>query len=376
MHCDEILENLGAYLDGELEESELELVRSHLQDCKNCLNEMGKLKSLLGSLHRIENVSPPLDLLDKTHKKLSKKTFELSHLDLKRTINRYLAPVTTGLVAAGVLLFFLGGKAAWLRQEPRDLPSYQSEVWSDSDEVQAPSLANVDNVNSKPINQASLFESRLEQSAWSSSEPNSPRKAQVEDRVERENKRSFAVQETDEKDLQVQDEDFFEPSAKPPREVKTSLQRLEEVKKGLAEAFSFKGINRATLQSKTILAQQNPRAKGRTVLGSQTTRSQATPTSVLRVDLSSQNLRELRDVLQPWIKPIPPSRPKFRKNLSPPAQILLVEHKDLKKVLTRLKKLGRIQTQFQSHASSQNNLFTTLDKSQQIVEIQIYLLKK
>jgi hypothetical protein len=45
-HCDEIREFLGAWLDGELDPSEAEAVRSHVADCPACAEERRQLEKL------------------------------------------------------------------------------------------------------------------------------------------------------------------------------------------------------------------------------------------------------------------------------------------------------------------------------------------
>ena len=46
MHCNRVRESLGAWLDGELDLSESEMVRGHLQECSACREERRQLEKL------------------------------------------------------------------------------------------------------------------------------------------------------------------------------------------------------------------------------------------------------------------------------------------------------------------------------------------
>jgi hypothetical protein len=48
---DHVLENLGAYLDGELQGEPLRVVEQHLAECQACLEEYQSLQALSGALH-------------------------------------------------------------------------------------------------------------------------------------------------------------------------------------------------------------------------------------------------------------------------------------------------------------------------------------
>ena len=61
--CDQALEQLFEYLDGELEESDRKQVERHLEVCRRCYPRLQFEKSFLDALHQVRSgEDPPPDL--------------------------------------------------------------------------------------------------------------------------------------------------------------------------------------------------------------------------------------------------------------------------------------------------------------------------
>ncbi len=390
MRCDEVLENLGAYLDGELDDKELESVREHLQECKSCLEEMGTLRSLIASVRRIEEASPPLDLLDKTHEKLSQKSFTLSRPDFTRNLSRYLTPISSGLAAAVVFLFFLGGEIPWFQWEYESPTTYPSQSWDESEIAESEPLVEGIEIRSQIKGQPLLARS------------NTPGEEQSQITYKSKFSSALQDQESNEEDRTPMDQEITQESLpRPSRAPQPDLQRLKEVQRGLAEAFSFRSpendeasenisemrkprqakssrqTKRSSLKNRTIVARQRRKMVSKTILGSsRVARSRDSPVSVVRIDLKSDSPSQLKSLLQPWLKPGSPPRTRTRKDSNPPVETLRIKSEDLEKVLRQLKKIGPIRTRFQNEYGTLGNFLKSDRSSHQILEIQIYLIEK
>ena len=55
MNCEQVLERLFDYLDGELEGASHEQVKAHLEVCKQCYPRAEFEKAFLDALHRVES---------------------------------------------------------------------------------------------------------------------------------------------------------------------------------------------------------------------------------------------------------------------------------------------------------------------------------
>lgn len=66
-HGCEIVELVSAYLDGQLQPGELDLVVNHLADCVNCIAEFHQLKEIRAALRTLPNLEIPDRLLPSTH---------------------------------------------------------------------------------------------------------------------------------------------------------------------------------------------------------------------------------------------------------------------------------------------------------------------
>ncbi|MFQ5537668.1 MAG: anti-sigma factor family protein [Gemmatimonadota bacterium] len=59
--CREVLENLSAYVDGELPAAQVERIEAHLQECDRCERFGGRFAQVIGTLRRELSQAPPVD---------------------------------------------------------------------------------------------------------------------------------------------------------------------------------------------------------------------------------------------------------------------------------------------------------------------------
>ena len=58
MECNNVREELVAYIDGELSSMEVQTIEAHLADCKECTAERDKLKATIESTHKVGDIQP------------------------------------------------------------------------------------------------------------------------------------------------------------------------------------------------------------------------------------------------------------------------------------------------------------------------------
>ena len=56
--CDEYLQNLSAYLDGEMPQNSIKDIEEHLQECEKCSEELSMLKTIISALNELEEELP------------------------------------------------------------------------------------------------------------------------------------------------------------------------------------------------------------------------------------------------------------------------------------------------------------------------------
>lgn len=108
MKCNECIEILSAYLDGQLSEEEVKVVEAHLAECKLCQKTLNHLKLIISGLHNSEEVEVPepfhQDLMERL-KNESLQTKQQIHMK-KTKIPHYIGYVG-GLAVALVATFFI-----------------------------------------------------------------------------------------------------------------------------------------------------------------------------------------------------------------------------------------------------------------------------
>ena len=58
MECNDVREELVAYIDGELSSMEVRTIEAHLADCKECAAERDKLTTTIESTHKVGDIQP------------------------------------------------------------------------------------------------------------------------------------------------------------------------------------------------------------------------------------------------------------------------------------------------------------------------------
>ena len=58
MKCNDVCEELVAYIDGELSSMEVRTIEAHLADCKECAAEHDKLTTTIESTHKVGDIQP------------------------------------------------------------------------------------------------------------------------------------------------------------------------------------------------------------------------------------------------------------------------------------------------------------------------------
>ncbi len=58
MECNDVREELVAYIDNELSSMEVQTIEAHLTDCKECAAEHDKLTTTIESTHKVGDIQP------------------------------------------------------------------------------------------------------------------------------------------------------------------------------------------------------------------------------------------------------------------------------------------------------------------------------
>ncbi|MHC5038930.1 MAG: anti-sigma factor family protein [Planctomycetota bacterium] len=109
MRCEELRENLSAWLDGELTPSESAPVEGHLQDCPACQERVKELRALWNLLGADTDQEPTPEFPARVHRRIR----EGRTASLRRR-----ALFSTAAAAAAVLLFLIGMVVMGQREMP------------------------------------------------------------------------------------------------------------------------------------------------------------------------------------------------------------------------------------------------------------------
>ena len=109
MSCHEVVSMLSAYIDGEVQDSDAEMIKSHLGECDSCAAECKALQSMTGMLRTTPEVEPPAFLLAQIEAATVKRAGFLARLqrafDQVPTTARWAAaPVAAAVILLGILL--------------------------------------------------------------------------------------------------------------------------------------------------------------------------------------------------------------------------------------------------------------------------------
>ncbi len=112
MRCHEICENLSAYIDGMLEQSDASLVERHLESCPGCKSEYDDLLVTVELIRGLPEVKPPPGFRDELKERMITGGFIESAP--KPVSRRLFAGRWVGMVAAAAVIFItVGVTALW-----------------------------------------------------------------------------------------------------------------------------------------------------------------------------------------------------------------------------------------------------------------------
>ena len=107
MKCEEIKRKLSAFLDNELKEEDMRLIRDHLKECKMCAEELQAINSVWNFVEKAEGLEPSPYFWTRLSARIAQqekeKTFRWNFL--RRLISN---PIPVAAAAALVLGLLLG----------------------------------------------------------------------------------------------------------------------------------------------------------------------------------------------------------------------------------------------------------------------------
>lgn len=102
MDCQEILELLPLYIEGELEKNEENAVKEHLKTCEKCKEELKFLESILKETAHLPEIEPSEDFHAKLKEKL-KTAKQVKTIDVKKAFKAFrVAAVSAAVIAVCV----------------------------------------------------------------------------------------------------------------------------------------------------------------------------------------------------------------------------------------------------------------------------------
>jgi hypothetical protein len=106
MNCTQIRELLSEYMDGMLDKEPKDLVKKHLETCKDCREELASLRAISEELGSLEAVEAPTDFLKKVHKRIEQRS-RISRVIRSLFIpTRFKIPFQLATAAAMAVLVF------------------------------------------------------------------------------------------------------------------------------------------------------------------------------------------------------------------------------------------------------------------------------
>ncbi len=76
MKCKEVKNLLSPYLEGELNKKERRNFEAHLKGCAICKEELSLMEAAIQSVKDLDEVAPPVNLIDAINEKLDEKSFQ------------------------------------------------------------------------------------------------------------------------------------------------------------------------------------------------------------------------------------------------------------------------------------------------------------
>lgn len=109
MSCQKVMSMLSAYIDGEVQSSDAEMIKTHLSECDSCAAEWRALQAMTGMLRTTPEAEPPAFLLAQIEAVTVNRTGFLTRiqraLDHVPAMVRWAsAPIAAAVVLLGILL--------------------------------------------------------------------------------------------------------------------------------------------------------------------------------------------------------------------------------------------------------------------------------
>lgn len=131
MKCEDFIRQIDAYIDGELDKTQLREMQLHAQECENCSRELELARILQGALHDLDAaVVPPLPAQAAWRNAIRAE----AHAKRRRRLYKVCGSVAAALVlvigcATGIRAFMYGDQPA----APQDIVSTMYVVAADGD---------------------------------------------------------------------------------------------------------------------------------------------------------------------------------------------------------------------------------------------------
>jgi excisionase family DNA binding protein len=122
MECNDVREELVAYIDNELSAMGVHAIETHLADCKECVAERDKLKATIESTHKVEDIQPAQNWWETLQERLYAPDSDLVSAihALRESITHLESRTDGGLVRSAPVkeIMTLEEVAAYLQIEP------------------------------------------------------------------------------------------------------------------------------------------------------------------------------------------------------------------------------------------------------------------
>ena len=127
MNCKQVNAKLSAYLDGELDGGEMLLLRTHLQDCQACDDELATLRRMKDLLAQLPMPTVASDFEDR----LLKSVFDTGTPARNSLIGSWKVVFASGLATAAAVLAVLQFYSASPQQAPVSQPDVNGQLARD-----------------------------------------------------------------------------------------------------------------------------------------------------------------------------------------------------------------------------------------------------
>ena len=132
MECNDVREELVAYIDNELSAMGVHAIETHLADCKECVAERDKLTTTIESTHKVEDIQPAQNWWETLQERLYAPDSDLVSAihALRESITHLESRTDGGLVRSAPVkeIMTLEEVAAYLQIEPDVMRKMFNEI--------------------------------------------------------------------------------------------------------------------------------------------------------------------------------------------------------------------------------------------------------